>query len=107
EVRDGHIRWVLTTSSGPGGFGAGGAPGTATGTSTGAGTATGGVLPRLPGAASAGSTRGAAGAGAAGGRDTRVGASRALSAVASACRRVSAVAGLYDCAGRLAAAAAG
>jgi 4-amino-4-deoxy-L-arabinose transferase-like glycosyltransferase len=55
EVAAGRIRWVLTTSRGPGG-----APG---------------------------------------GRDRRVGATRALSAAAQNCRRVSALSGLYDCAG--------
>jgi 4-amino-4-deoxy-L-arabinose transferase-like glycosyltransferase len=37
-----------------------------------------------------------------GGRDRRGGSSRALGAVATSCKRVSAVGGLYDCAGRAA-----
>jgi 4-amino-4-deoxy-L-arabinose transferase-like glycosyltransferase len=80
EVRAGRIRWVLTTGgAGPGGAGA---PGLQTGVGFG----------RAGGPA----------AGAPGGRDLRVGATRALAAVAASCRRVSGVSGLYDCAGRAA-----
>lgn len=74
EVRAGHIRWVLTTSGGPGG-----------GPGLGAGAAT---------------SRGGGPAGAPGGHDQRVGSTRAMAAVAATCKRVSAVSGLYDCAGR-------
>ncbi len=105
EVRDGHIRWVLTTSSGPGGAGVGGAGafpagpgGTAAGRTGPGGTGRGGA-----GLASPGVGAGRGGPAGSGGRDQRVGASHALSAVERSCARVSAVSGLYDCAGRAAA----
>jgi hypothetical protein len=75
EVRAGHIRWVLLD----------GAPGSAPG---GAAEAAGGAPGGAPGAPHS--------------RDARRGARSALSAATAACRPVSAVSGLYDCAGRAA-----
>ena len=41
-------------------------------------------------------------AGAPGGSDRRVGSTRAMAAVTATCKRVGAISGLYDCAGRAA-----
>ncbi|HEY3759652.1 MAG TPA: glycosyltransferase family 39 protein [Solirubrobacteraceae bacterium] len=105
EVRAGHVRWVLTTSGGPGGFGGaglGGASSLSSAPSLGAGGAQGppsggghaGGIPGQPAGAGSG-TR-------AGGHEERVGATHALAAVEKACKRVGAVSGLYDCRGRAA-----
>jgi 4-amino-4-deoxy-L-arabinose transferase-like glycosyltransferase len=113
EVRGGHIRWVLATSSGPGGGGgfagglggglglAGSVPGLQ---AAGAGAGLAGGAPGLPAGAGSrlrGGAPGGAG-GRAGGREERVGANHALAAVEKSCKRVGAVSGLYDCAGRAA-----
>jgi 4-amino-4-deoxy-L-arabinose transferase-like glycosyltransferase len=105
EVRAGRIRWVLATSSGPGGA-AGGLGGGGLG---GRGlTRGGGPTGGLRTGSGAGLAGGAPGV--AGGHEERVGASHALAAVEKSCKRASAVSELYDCAGRaaqLAAAGAG
>ena len=107
EVRAGHIRWVLTTSSGPGGGLAGGVPslggglGFAGGAPGQAGATGMGRTPGLPTGAGAG-PRGGTPGGRAGGHEERVGANHALAAVEKSCKRVGAVSGLYDCAGRAA-----
>lgn len=102
EVAAGKIRWVLTTGGSLGGGpssgagGAGGGRGAAVGGSPTTGPLGGAGLPTAGGLG----TRGPAGSGP---RETRVGSSHAMTAVERACRRVTAVGGLYDCAGRAAA----
>jgi 4-amino-4-deoxy-L-arabinose transferase-like glycosyltransferase len=92
EVRAGHVRWVLTTSSTPGGFGGGGLG------ASGAPSLGGGGVPGLGSSGTPGLGAGAR----AGGHEERVGANHALAAVERACKRVGAVGGLYDCRGRTA-----
>jgi 4-amino-4-deoxy-L-arabinose transferase-like glycosyltransferase len=104
EVATGRIRWVLASTGGPGGGTGPGAStrgGTGPGRSTGGGTGTSsGIETGGPGGPRGGTGAGASTHGGPAGRDQRVGASRALSAVQRSCVSVSAVSGLYDCAGR-------
>jgi 4-amino-4-deoxy-L-arabinose transferase-like glycosyltransferase len=127
EVHAGHIRWVLTTSSGPGGaggglaggglaggglgggglggggLGGGGLAGGASGLRAGAGLSSASRLRAgagLGGGAPGGGALGGGALGGSGGHEERVGANHALAAVEKSCKRVSAVSGLYDCAGR-------
>ncbi|HUN77660.1 MAG TPA: glycosyltransferase family 39 protein [Solirubrobacteraceae bacterium] len=96
EVAAGKIRWVLTTSGGSPGSG-GGPPGSGGGPpGSGGSPGSGGGPPGSgggPGPGLFGAAR----------RETRVGSNHAMAAVEHACRRLTAVEGLYDCAGRAAA----